>query len=131
MTILEEVLYFHDKMRGIEDKLKELTEITSTDYSNIGGKSSNKNSRVERLVVIKSELTEKYLDCSMRYYTVVKKLEEIISVLDPLERMLIRARYLDYLHWNEIADLIGFSLAHTHRLHRKILSKISIKDKTN
>ena len=126
MNILKLVRILHDDLKESEDKLNELTAITSIDYSQVSSKSNNQSSRVERLIMNKSDLMNDYLDCLNQYLIQVKNVENLISVLRLDERMLIRARYIDAKNWDEVANLIGMSIGHTHRLHRSILKKLNL-----
>ena len=52
------------------------------------------------------------------------EIEKAIERLEPIERRLIRYRYIDCLTWEKICVKIGYSWANTHRLHKLILRKL-------
>lgn len=53
-----------------------------------------------------------------------KELEKLIEGLDPVERLLIRARYINCEPWESVCGIIGYEWAQTHRIHANILSKL-------
>lgn len=126
MNILKLVRILHDDLKESEDKLNELTTIASIDYSQVSSKSNNQSSRVERLIMNKSDLRDNYLDCLNQYLIQVKNVENLISVLESEERMLIRARYIDAKTWEEVAKILGKTSRHVQRLHRSILKKLNL-----
>ena len=52
------------------------------------------------------------------------KIEQAIADLNPIERELMRLRYIDGAEWNDVADTIHYEWAQTHRVHAKALAKI-------
>ena len=52
------------------------------------------------------------------------RIEEAIESLDPTERELMRARYIDGKEWLDVAATIHYELSNTHRLHAIALNKI-------
>lgn len=54
------------------------------------------------------------------------EIEEKISELeDPLERYILRTRYIDCKNWEEICVLTNYSWRQIHRMHSNILKKIA------
>ncbi|MGT2964567.1 sigma-70 family RNA polymerase sigma factor [Streptococcus acidominimus] len=50
---------------------------------------------------------------------------DLISKLDnPTYRRLLLERYQNGRGWKEVADLIGYSLSNTYRLHKKALERL-------
>ena len=52
------------------------------------------------------------------------KIENMIEQFEPLERDLIRYRYVDGLKWNEVFKKIGYGQRQTFRIHEKIIEKL-------
>ena len=50
--------------------------------------------------------------------------EDIISSLDPRERVLFRYRYIDGLTWEQVCVAVGYSWRQTHNIHRAALDKL-------
>lgn len=52
------------------------------------------------------------------------EIERVIETLDPIERELVRYRYIDGLDWHVVANRISYSWQQTHRIHARLLEKI-------
>jgi hypothetical protein len=53
-----------------------------------------------------------------------REIEDCIDRLDPLERVLMRERYILCKDWEEVCCVIGYSWRQTHKFHSRILIKI-------
>lgn len=76
-------------------------------------------------------LTVKHLELLTLYKTKVKELDEAliavetaIEILDPLERSLMRLRYIKGLTWEKVAVALNYSWQQTHRIHKTALGKL-------
>ncbi len=54
----------------------------------------------------------------------LRHIEEVIEGLGPVERTLMRLRYIEGLEWHQVADRIHYSWQQTHRIHKQVLIKI-------
>ena len=79
-------------------------------------------------------------DCDREYILILKgvyqeklqalleaqlKIEKTIEALDPIERELMRARYIDGKEWVDIVgEVIPYEWTQTHRIHSRALAKI-------
>lgn len=68
-------------------------------------------------------------DCLKNKVNILNKerleLEEIIDILDdPIERNLIRYRYIYDKKWEEVSCLVNYTYRQTMRIHGKILEKL-------
>ena len=52
------------------------------------------------------------------------EIERAIETLDPIERELMRLRYIDGLSWYKIMTRINYSEQQTHRIHARALIKL-------
>lgn len=52
------------------------------------------------------------------------KIEKAIEDLNPIERELMRLRYIDGAEWLDICEKIHYEWAQTHRTHARALAKI-------
>jgi DNA-directed RNA polymerase specialized sigma24 family protein len=52
------------------------------------------------------------------------RIEKIIENLDPIERELIRLRYLDGAEWLAVSAEIHYEWTQTHRIHARVLRKL-------
>lgn len=51
-------------------------------------------------------------------------IEKAIEGLNPIERELMRLRYIDGADWTEVAATIHYEWTQTHRIHARALAKI-------
>lgn len=54
--------------------------------------------------------------CICRMFDLINKIE---SMKDESEKDLLTYRYINGLKWQEIANKMGYSLQHIHRIHKK------------
>lgn len=73
------------------------------------------------------ELRRLYATKRERLSGKLKRIEEAIDGLEPVERHLMRLRYIDGLEWWQVAAAIHYSVQQTHRIHARAL--IKLKDK--
>ena len=52
------------------------------------------------------------------------KIEKALETLTPIERELMRLRYIDGADWTEVAATIHYEWSQTHRIHARALAKI-------
>lgn len=52
------------------------------------------------------------------------RVEKAFESLDPIERKLMRLRYIEGADWLDICDTIQYECAQTYRIHARALSKI-------
>ena len=56
------------------------------------------------------------------------EIEDLIEGLEPLDRKLMRHRYIEGLGWEAVCVAMSYSWRQTHRLHSAILDKILEKE---
>jgi DNA-directed RNA polymerase specialized sigma24 family protein len=54
-------------------------------------------------------------------------IEAMIDSLDPIERKLMRHRYLEGLTWEKVCVAINYGWTNTHEMHGRILDKLVAK----
>lgn len=69
-------------------------------------------------------LKERYQGLLEELASAQTSIEDIIEGLEPMERQLMRYRYLDGLTWEEVCVKIGYSWRQTHRTHAAVLGKL-------
>jgi DNA-directed RNA polymerase specialized sigma subunit len=70
-------------------------------------------------------LEEKYRDKLHRLHTAMSEVEDLIGSLDdPVERQVLRCRYIDGLIWEEVCVKLNYSWSQTHRIHGGALDKL-------
>lgn len=70
------------------------------------------------------ELNEVQQQLMARYVALEKDravVDSLIDLLPPMKREVIRARYVDGMNWNQVAEHIGYSVDHCYTLHRDAL----------
>ena len=50
--------------------------------------------------------------------------EKMIKHLEPVERMLVRYRYLDGMTWENVCVAMSYSWRQTHNIHSRVLDKL-------
>ena len=69
-------------------------------------------------------LREHYREKLTALVTLQLSIENAIETLEPVERELIRLRYIDGKDWHQVCSGISYSWQQTHRIHAKILKKL-------
>ena len=64
------------------------------------------------------DLKEQELLVEMAY------IEAMIACLDPIERKLMRHRYIEGMTWEKVCVAINYGWTNTHEMHGKILDKL-------
>lgn len=118
----------HSKTLELEEKIKEFNKykISSINYSDIKLSSANKHlNTLDDVLIIQEELLNKYIRAYTDELEVQMQIEKYLDTLkEPMERLIIRGRYICYLPWNEISDKTGYSLRQVMRIHKKILDSL-------
>jgi DNA-directed RNA polymerase specialized sigma24 family protein len=69
-------------------------------------------------------LQERYQRQLERLASAQAEIEDLIEGLEPLERKLMRHRYIEGLGWEAVCVAMCYSWRQTHRIHSTILDKI-------
>ena len=56
-------------------------------------------------------------------------IEELIESLEPLERALMRCKYLDGMTWEAVCMTINYGWTQTHKIHARALDKLAEKSR--
>lgn len=77
-------------------------------------------------------LYEYYIGTVGQFRAEALRLEERLTALEPVERAVIRAYYLDGCcpTWQQVADTVRFSLVQVHRFRRSAIKKLEEMDRT-
>ena len=82
-------------------------------------------SLIETLVARRDELIRRYQAKLEELATAMLDIEEAIEALEPVERQLMRLRYIKGRTWEEICVEMSYSWRQTHRLHAQALAKLA------
>lgn len=82
--------------------------------------------KIGAILVKIEELLELYMSKEIELLEQQLEIELVINTLsNPLERNVMRYRYLDGLKWERICVEVNYSWEGIHKIHRRILDKIS------
>ena len=116
----------------IEDKIEYLkekkTSIKSMVITDMPRGSNSENDRLGILLGEIEELINIYNEKQIRLIKQQIEIEEAISILDdPIDRNIMRLRYLEGMKWEKICVEVNYRWAQVHRHHKSILEKICKK----
>lgn len=69
-------------------------------------------------------LEEKYCELYKDLFNRQLEIENKINNLEPIERIILRYRYIDGMRWEKIFRLIHYSQKQTFRIHNNAIKKI-------
>ena len=129
---LNEYIEIKREIEMIEDKIEFLkekkTSIKSMVITDMPRGSNSENDRLGILLGEIEELINIYNEKQIRLIKQQIKIEEAISILDdPIDRNIMRLRYLEGMKWEKICVEVNYRWAQVHRHHKSILEKICKK----
>lgn len=80
---------------------------------------------VSGLVAQHVALVDRYQDKLAELAAAQLEIENIIDGLEPVERKLMRHRYIDGMEWETVCVVMCYSWRQTHRIHARVLDKLS------
>lgn len=87
-------------------------------------KQINNGSSIESLIVKCAELENNYKAKLFEIAEEQMKIEDAIDSLEPIERTLIRYRYIEHLKWENICILMNYSWRQVHNIHHRALQNL-------
>lgn len=120
--LVQEIDQLSDQVFSLRQNMYSLK--SSSDMSIIPASSGN-HDKIGDIVAKMADLENQYLHKIDKLVEEKVKLERLIEVLEPVERLLIRTKYIECKTFEEVAVLIGYTWRHTIRLHGKILNKLN------
>lgn len=119
------------EIRQLEDQLAELeSRITSPRTPKLSflphakGNGYALESGMDRY----ADLVEVYKTKLELMYSERAAIEQASESLEPIERMVLRARYIEGRTWEDVAERINYSYAQTWRIHARALQKLEDED---
>lgn len=102
------------------------TLMTAPKGSNMDGmpRGSGKGDPLLAVVAQHITLQEKYKLQLVKLAAAQALIEDMIESLEPMERRLMRCRYIDGMTWEEVCVAIGYSWRQTHNIHARILDTL-------
>ena len=126
---LKEYTSIKKELKQIQFKLKELeerkTSIKSMIISDMNVQTSHNNNSIENLLIKIEECIEEYNKKEIKLYNKQLEIENCINGLEPTERIIMRLRYIEGYKWEKVCVETNYSWEGIHKIHRKILKKIS------
>jgi len=83
------------------------------------------NDKIGEIVTTIISLEDKHYNMINNIFKQQRDIEDMIDALAPVERLLIRARYIECNTWESVCVAIGYSWSQTYRLHSDVLNKLS------
>ena len=119
------------EIRQLEDQLAELeSRITSprTPKLSFLPRAKGTGYALEAGMDRYADLIEIYKTKLERLYSERAAIEQAIESLEPIERMVLRARYIEGRTWEDVAERINYSYVQTWRIHARALQKLEDED---
>lgn len=119
------------EIKSIEDSILELqTTMENVSSKPVTDEPMNHNAflvdKQSELVLKKIELEDRLLIARANLIDIHEKIETAIEqVHDPMERTVLRMRYIEGLRWEEICIRIDYEWRQTHKIHNRALISIS------
>ena len=110
------------------ERLRSLSERTTSKLNKIFVRSSKDNSKIETAVALIEEQTERLAEEVLKLLEIGKNVAIAIKqVQNPSERNLLEYRYLCFFSWQQIATLMKASQRQIFRLHNQALKNFGSK----
>lgn len=91
--------------------------------------SSGDGHTMDDLVALHIKLTDAYRQKLTDLAREQLEIENAIAALEPVQRMVIRYRYLDALSWEDVCARVHYGWAQTHRIHAAALLALETEEK--
>ena len=117
----KEIIYLKDKIDSIREQLDCIK--SSSDTSLVPAQPFND----DKLADIIANLVdlENYYDSELtKLLHDQLDVERTLTVLEPIERLVIRYKYFEGMQTDEIADKVNYSYAHTKRIIKRAIQKL-------
>ena len=117
----------------IKDEAKQIQELRDALLDPKGAnldampRSSGPGNPVEAARKQREELARQYDLKEQELLAEMAYIEAMIEGLDPIERKLMRHRYLEGLTWEKVCVAINYGWTNTHEMHGRILDKLVAK----
>ena len=115
------------EIKQLEDQLAELeSRITSPRTPKLSFMPHAKGNgyALEAGMDLYADLVEIYKMKLERLYSERAAIEQAIESLEPIERMVLRARYIEGLSWEWVAERINYSYVQTWRIHARAIEAL-------
>lgn len=119
------------KLETLQEQAKSLREAQSSakaqQISDMP-KGSSRQSDLSDIIVKFEELQRKIDDKIKESLELRVEIENaILTVEDTEEEMVLKMRYIEFRHWEDIAKVMRYSIRHVYRMHGQALRDLQIK----
>ncbi len=119
--------------KQIEEHLSELQELRSfackiTPVYSLVPRGSGSGQKLENNIAKIADIETLLQDETDEFLKSLQDVRNLIKLIDdPMQRLIMQKRYLNYQKWEVIAANLGYSWQHVHRIHDKALNNIISK----
>lgn len=121
IPLVREIRYLENKIEAIRDRQTSIR--SSSDVCEVQASGGNSD-KIGNSIAELNDLEDMYLRKIEKANAELKEIEALIDDLEPLERLLIRARYIDGEYFESICGIIGYSYRQTMRIHKCAMRKL-------
>lgn len=124
---LKSVWILHQQIEGYLSELKELRSFACkiTPVYSLAPSGSGNGQKLENNIIRIIDEENKLQDHVSELLNSITEVRNLISLVDdPMQRLVLQKRYLNYQKWEVIAADLGYSWRQVHRLHSVGLNMI-------
>lgn len=118
-----------ESIRSREEELKQLRQRAGSitpNYNAAAVAGGEVHSRTEDIVIKICALEDTIKGEIAALVAVQSEIREAIErVPSPTDRLLLRERYIKFRTWEDIAEIMGYSVRHTIRVHGRVLQRFA------
>lgn len=92
-------------------------------------RSSSRGDAMTNYLHRKGKLESLYIEKGKELEAEQLAIEGMIDSLDPLERTLMRCKYIDDMTWEDVCKAINYGWTSTHKIHARALDKLAEKSR--
>ena len=121
IPLVREIRYLEKRIEAIRDRQTSIRSSSDVSEVQVSGGNSDK---IGDSIATLDDLEDMYLRKIEKANVELKEIEALIDELEPVERLLIRARYIDGEYFESICGIIGYSYRQTMRIHKCAMRKL-------
>lgn len=119
-AIRKEIQQLEDRLLEVETEAQRMSRSLKHDPVSCSGPTDKLGDQVAKMVEIQDAINDKIIEA----YKEAQSIETVISQLEPIERTLMRARYIEGKSWEEVCVELNYSWRQTHYIHSNSLKKM-------
>lgn len=123
VPLMKEAEDLRKRAEQLEDEAKSIKAVVIDGMPKGSGIKDNVGNVVANIEKIRSEYLHKYDEALCELYKIERTIERLES---PVERMIMRKRYIENKRWEDICVKLGYEWAQIHRIHARALRKVKM-----